>query len=142
MWTLPASEARIPAEHAESPGACDDTDSLLLRAGDLKHTTAEYNASGVHHQEGGLPKKTTADRRRPMCDRPGESQRIGVVDFFSGCGGTSAGLRAAGMDILAGIDIDREAAGTFQRNFPEAKVIRGDITKLKTSVLRPSASPD
>ncbi|HEX7681794.1 MAG TPA: DNA cytosine methyltransferase [Thermoanaerobaculia bacterium] len=91
----------------------------------------------MHHHEVWLSKETTGDRRRPICDLSDESQRIGVVDFFSGCGGTSAGLRAAGMDILAGIDIDREASDTFKRNFPEATVIREDITKLKTQLLRP-----
>lgn len=111
-------------------------DQALLRAAALKHTTNEYNASGVHHREGGLPKRTTANRRRAIRDYSTESRRIGVVDFFSGCGGTSAGLRAAGMDILAGIDIDREAANTFTRNFPQAQFIRADITKLRTAALR------
>jgi len=111
--------------------------SLLLRQLDLQHTTSEHNASGVHHREGGLPKKPIADRRDTIGDRLGGSARIGVVDFFSGCGGTSAGLRAAGMDIVAGIDIDRDAASTFTHNFPEAKFIRADITKLKTNALRP-----
>ncbi len=40
------------------------------------------------------------------------------------------------MDILAGIDIDVDAAGTFARNFPEAKSLRADITKLRMSSLR------
>jgi DNA (cytosine-5)-methyltransferase 1 len=63
-------------------------------------------------------------------------RRIGVVDFFSGCGGTSAGLRAAGMDILAGIDIDPDAALTFSQNFPEAKTFCRDIAKIRTSTLK------
>jgi DNA (cytosine-5)-methyltransferase 1 len=90
----------------------------------------------VHHREGGLPSKTTLERRRAVRDPDAGSRRIAVVDFFSGCGGTSAGLRAAGMDISVGIDIDREAERTFRRNFPEAEFIRADITKLKTAVLR------
>ena len=31
---------------------------------------------------------------------------IDVADFFCGCGGTSAGLRKAGMNIVIGIDND------------------------------------
>ena len=30
-----------------------------------------------------------------------------VFDFFSGCGGTSAGLKASGMEIAVGVDDDR-----------------------------------
>lgn len=40
------------------------------------------------------------------------------------------------MDILAGIDIDPDAVQTFAHNFPEAKSLRADITKLRTSALR------
>ena len=56
--------------------------------------------------------------------------KIRVVDFFSGCGGTSAGLQAAGMEILAGIDFDADAGETFKLNFPKAIFINKDITKL------------
>jgi len=53
-----------------------------------------------------------------------------VIDFFCSCGGTSAGLRDAGMEIIAGIDIDSVALKTFERNFPEASVINEDIRNL------------
>lgn len=52
---------------------------------------------------------------------------IAVVDFFCGCGGTSAGLRDSGMKILAGIDNDSDAGRTFARNFPEAEFFLTDI---------------
>ena len=58
-----------------------------------------------------------------------------VIDFFCGCGGTSAGLRAAGMSILAGIDLDHEAAETYRTNFPEAEFIERDIRKIDSSEL-------
>ncbi len=56
---------------------------------------------------------------------------VNVVDFFCGCGGTSAGLKKAGMNIIAGIDIDSQAIRTYQYNFPEAKGIVADITKMQ-----------
>ncbi len=62
--------------------------------------------------------------------------KIRVVDFFSGCGGTSAGLQAAGMEIVAGIDIDADAGETFKLNFPKADFINKDITKLFSPSLR------
>jgi len=58
-----------------------------------------------------------------------------VIDFFCGCGGTSAGLRAAGMSILAGIDLDHDAAETYRTNFPEAGFIERDIRKIDPSEL-------
>ena len=61
---------------------------------------------------------------------------ISVVDFFCSCGGTSAGLRDAGMEIIAGIDIDNIALKTFETNFPEAEVINKDIQNLDTSLIR------
>ncbi|MEP7452160.1 DNA cytosine methyltransferase [Phyllobacterium sp. SB3] len=60
---------------------------------------------------------------------------IDVVDFFCGCGGTSAGLRNAGLNILAGIDINADAGKTYQSNFPAAKFFLQDIQKLSPSEL-------
>jgi len=62
--------------------------------------------------------------------------RIKVFDFFSGCGGTSAGLRAAGMDIVLGIDNDVDAAATFKTNFPEASFLSVDLTKTRANKIK------
>lgn len=50
-----------------------------------------------------------------------------VIDFFSGCGGTSAGLRDAGMRIAAAVDFDAAAAATYRANFPDAEFHETDI---------------
>lgn len=60
---------------------------------------------------------------------------IDVVDFFCGCGGTSAGLKRAGLNILAGIDFDRDCEKTFTRNFPEASFLLTDIRSLEAGRL-------
>ena len=65
---------------------------------------------------------------------------VEVVDFFSGCGGTSAGLREAGMRILLGIDKDENAAATYRANFPEAAFICRDIRQILTWELEPYLS--
>lgn len=57
---------------------------------------------------------------------------IQVVDFFCGCGGTSAGFRKAGMKILAGIDFNADAGATFKNNFPDASFFNEDIRKFPT----------
>lgn len=62
--------------------------------------------------------------------------RIKVFDFFSGCGGTSAGLRSAGMDIVLGIDNDPDAGATYQANFPEAKFLSADLRKTRSNKLK------
>ncbi len=61
---------------------------------------------------------------------------IAVIDFFSGCGGTSLGLRDAGMNIVAGLDIDEDAANTFRENFPEAAFIQRDIRDVPIDEVR------
>lgn len=55
------------------------------------------------------------------------SETIRVADFFCGCGGTSVGLRAAGMDVVFGLDCDGPAAATFRRNFPRAAFLEVDV---------------
>lgn len=53
-----------------------------------------------------------------------------VIDFFSGCGGASEGLRQAGLDIAIGLDFDKKASETYEANFPEAKFYNVDIREL------------
>ena len=64
------------------------------------------------------------------------ASNIKVFDFFSGCGGTSEGLRQAGMEIVLGIDNDKDSSETFQNNFnkhfPNVKFINKDIRKIRT----------
>ena len=55
------------------------------------------------------------------------AKKIHVYDFFSGCGGTSVGLKAVGMEIIFGLDIDLDSANTFKMNNPFAHFINGDI---------------
>lgn len=64
------------------------------------------------------------------------ADQISVFDFFSGCGGTSSGLRSAGMNILAGIDNDEYSASTFRENFPEATVFNKDIFDLEINEIK------
>ena len=58
-----------------------------------------------------------------------------MFDFFCGCGGASAGLQAAGMQITLGLDNDPDARRTFEANFPEAEFIGGDIEEVPASAL-------
>lgn len=61
---------------------------------------------------------------------------IKVVDFFCGCGGTSAGLQKSGMEIIAGVDFDKDAGSTFKENFPKSTFISKDIRQLDVDELK------
>jgi DNA (cytosine-5)-methyltransferase 1 len=60
---------------------------------------------------------------------------IKVFDFFSGCGGTSCGLDAAGMDIVFALDSDPVALETFKENFPKAETIASNIQDVEPQQL-------
>ena len=84
------------------------------------------------------------ERRRALTERPEVGlfrappdlrKPIKVFDFFCGCGGASAGLRAAGMEIALGLDNDPDARRTFEANFPEAGFIGEDIADTPAGVL-------
>jgi len=53
-----------------------------------------------------------------------------LLDLFSGAGGLSYGFEQSGFRVLAGIDNDRAALDTFERNHDGAKTICADITTL------------
>lgn len=55
-----------------------------------------------------------------------------AVSLFSGCGGSDAGLKAAGFDVLMANDILSYARDVYQANFPETEFVHGDVTKIKS----------
>jgi len=57
-------------------------------------------------------------------------KQVSVFDFFSGCGGTSSGLKAAGFNIAFGLDIDRDSGETFKLNNPTAYFINKNISEV------------
>jgi DNA (cytosine-5)-methyltransferase 1 len=57
-------------------------------------------------------------------------QGFTAVDLFSGCGGSSLGLKLAGFRELFATDWDDHAAKIFRLNFPEIYFHHGDIAKL------------
>lgn len=56
--------------------------------------------------------------------------KIGVFDFFSGCGGTSKGFQLAGLNPVFALDFDNDAASTFKKNFPDTVFSNSDITRF------------
>lgn len=66
---------------------------------------------------------------------------IRVADFFCGCGGTSAGLQAVGMNIVFGLDNDSEASATYRLNFPKANFFERDIKSVTTDEIVKTIGP-
>lgn len=58
------------------------------------------------------------------------SAKLGVIDLFSGCGGSALGFNQAGFPIKVAVDIDKNASESFKVNFPDCAVFTSDITYL------------
>lgn len=50
-----------------------------------------------------------------------------AVSVFSGCGGFCEGIRLAGIEVRAAVELDRFACQTYRHNFPEVPLFEGDI---------------
>lgn len=62
--------------------------------------------------------------------------KLKAVDFFSGAGGLTNGLMAAGISVLAGIDNDGTCKETFEKNNQGAIFLKKDITKYAPEDLK------
>ena len=60
-----------------------------------------------------------------------------AIDFFCGGGGMTNGLIQAGIDVIAGVDLDPEAKETYEINNTPAKFVNEDITKLPFDYFTP-----
>lgn len=60
-------------------------------------------------------------------------KKFTAIDLFSGAGGISLGLEAAGYDVLFASDIDGASAKTHRKNFPKTHFHLGDIRELDAS---------
>lgn len=58
-----------------------------------------------------------------------------AIDLFSGCGGMSLGLEAAGFDIVAAVEFDAIHTLVHHFNFPYGASICKDISKLSSQEL-------
>lgn len=65
-----------------------------------------------------------------------EAPRPIAVDLFAGAGGLSLGLEQAGFEVAAAVEINRRAADTHERNFPNTSVLRRDVRWLRAKEIR------
>jgi len=65
-----------------------------------------------------------------------ELAMIAAIDLFCGAGGLTAGLRAAGIDVRLGIDLDPCARLPYEEN-NEVPFLEADVFEVKVGDLRP-----
>ncbi|MDR1688678.1 MAG: DNA (cytosine-5-)-methyltransferase [Clostridiales bacterium] len=66
-----------------------------------------------------------------------------VVDLFCGVGGLTHGLRFAGLNVIAGIDVDQSCQYSYEHNNQNTKFILADVSSLpfeKIAELYPKGS--
>lgn len=57
------------------------------------------------------------------------------MDLFCGCGGFSLGFELAGFNILGGVELDVDASASHRANFPDSRLITGDISLIDDDAL-------
>ena len=59
-----------------------------------------------------------------------------AVDLFAGGGGLTVGLKRAGFEVLAAVEIDKHASATYRANHHEVKLLEQNITTVSGEQLR------
>jgi DNA (cytosine-5)-methyltransferase 1 len=58
-----------------------------------------------------------------------------AVDLFAGAGGTTQGLKDAGFNVIAAIEINADAAESYRLNHPQVEVLERDIRRVQAPAL-------
>lgn len=59
-----------------------------------------------------------------------KQQSLTAIDLFSGCGGLSCGLKEAGFEVAAAVELDSKAQATYKLNHPSVRLYGQDIRTL------------
>lgn len=61
--------------------------------------------------------------------------RLGAIDLFAGAGGLTLGLKHAGFNVLAAVEIEAESVLSYASNHPEVLVWEKDIRRVRPQVV-------
>ena len=53
-----------------------------------------------------------------------------AIDVYAGGGGLTVGLKRAGFDVVAAIEIEEHAYATYRANHPEVHALKQDVTTV------------
>lgn len=68
------------------------------------------------------------------------NENLKAVDFFCSGGGMSYGMQQAGINVIAGIDVDKSCEATYTSNIKGAKFIHADVFDLDVKQLEDKLS--
>jgi DNA (cytosine-5)-methyltransferase 1 len=81
-----------------------------------------------------MPSPQKVAKRKP-------APKIRALDLFCGAGGSSLGARAAGVQIVGGVDLSNLAEKVYKDNFPKAHFFRRRIEGLSASAVKREVGP-
>lgn len=58
------------------------------------------------------------------------TKKLKIVDLFCGCGGFGLGAKQAGFEVVVAVDIDATLQSAYKRNFPNTRVVNGDLSSM------------
>lgn len=92
---------------------------------------AGFDHVGMRNAQQCLHRETSPGFSHPdhLSNERGSSAMRGC-DIFCGAGGSSAGARAAGVEMVAGIDMCATATATYAANFPGAHVVTSRLEEI------------
>lgn len=110
-------------------------------------TLCEFHA--IQYFDGGAGRSTTEGGRTACVQgtkigssgmsadvTPPESRHLTGISLFSGGGIGDLALHASGVDMLVASELLTDRASVFRSNYPDAKMIVGDIRETKETVIQ------
>jgi DNA (cytosine-5)-methyltransferase 1 len=70
------------------------------------------------------------------------ANKLKIVDLFCGCGGFGLGAKQAGFDVVVAVDIDKTLQSAYKRNFPNTRVLTGDLAIMDADAWKIALAKD